>query len=96
MVSTLLNEQRISIAEAGRRAGNVKAETIWRWRTKGIAGVKLESFVIGGRRFTSVEALDRFITRVTEARDVQGRDSNQPEDRSPSTERRLASAGLLP
>src|SRR4051812_18032861 len=34
--------------------------TLWRWAMKGIRGVKLDTVVIGGRRYTSVEAFDRF------------------------------------
>jgi hypothetical protein len=34
--------------------------TLWRWRTRGIRGRKLESLTIGGRVYTTVEALERF------------------------------------
>jgi hypothetical protein len=35
--------------------------TIYRWVSRGIRGTKLETIRIGGRRLTSVEAIDRFI-----------------------------------
>jgi hypothetical protein len=41
--------------------------TVWRWSTIGCHGVVLDSIVIGGRRFTSKEALERFIS-ATDAR----------------------------
>ncbi len=37
--------------------------TVWRWIQKGIRGVPLETSLIGGRRFTSEEALQRFFER---------------------------------
>ena len=33
-----------------------------RWRLNGARGVKLETLLVGGTRFTSVEAIARFIT----------------------------------
>jgi hypothetical protein len=42
--------------------------TAWRWALKGIRGVKLETVMMGGRRYTSREAVDRFFAGLTEAR----------------------------
>jgi hypothetical protein len=44
------------------------ASTLWRWHTRGLAGIRLEVIYIGERRCTSREALQRFFTSVTEAR----------------------------
>ena len=33
---------------------------LWRWRTRGVRGRRLETAIIGGRPYTSVEALARF------------------------------------
>lgn len=68
--------------------------TIWRWRTKGVRGRKLESVVIGGTPYTSVEAIERFAQH-------QG-GSDGPTVRSPAARERairkaeaeLADAGL--
>ncbi len=38
----------------------VSAATWWRWATKGVRGARLDSVVLGGRRYTSAEALARF------------------------------------
>ena len=43
--------------------------TIWRWHRRGIKGVRLETAIIGGRRYTSREAIQRFIERTTAADD---------------------------
>jgi Protein of unknown function (DUF1580) len=39
--------------------GRPHCATIARWASKGRNGVKLETVVIGGRRFTSLEAVER-------------------------------------
>lgn len=33
----------------------------WRWYTQGIAGVKLQTWLVGGSRLTNVEAVRAFI-----------------------------------
>jgi len=35
--------------------------TLYRWSLKGIRGVRLETLACGGKRYTSHEAIDRFI-----------------------------------
>jgi hypothetical protein len=41
--------------------------TIWRWATAGLqGGIRLESMKIGGQRFTSREAIRRFLVRLNE------------------------------
>lgn len=51
--------------------------TIFRWRQRGISGIRLESVLIGGRSYTSVEALERFCSLAELAR--HGRISNGTE-----------------
>jgi hypothetical protein len=36
------------------------AATLWRWAMRGVRGVKLDTVIIGGRRYTSHEAFARF------------------------------------
>jgi hypothetical protein len=38
---------------------------VYRWSMRGLRGCKLEWIKIGGRRFTSLEALDRFYRALT-------------------------------
>lgn len=61
-----LNETRISFTKLARRE-NVHPSTIWRWTGRGVAGVKLEFFIVGGRRFTTLEAFARFVEATTAA-----------------------------
>lgn len=60
------NERMIPLNEAvdylPKRSGKkVHYSTLYRWATKGARGRKLETYMIGGVRFTSLEALERFI-----------------------------------
>ena len=41
-------------------------DTISRWARLGCRGVRLESVLLGGRRYTSLEAIERFITKLSE------------------------------
>lgn len=41
------------------------SSTRHRWALKGVRGVRLETVVIGGRRYTSSEAIQRFINRLS-------------------------------
>lgn len=43
-------------------------ETVRRWAASGVRGVVLESFTMGSRRFTSREAVARFIAATTSGR----------------------------
>lgn len=52
-----LNEAR-SAFPGGKRLG---LATIQRWRMRGVRGVKLETLLVGGMRYTSREAIARFI-----------------------------------
>ncbi len=59
-------EEFISFCEAAKRVpGGVHVSTIWRWSLVGVGGVRLESFRFGGRRKTSVEALERFFAATS-------------------------------
>lgn len=45
--------------------------TLWRWCLKGCKGVRLESICIGGKRFVTAAAIERFIEASSEARPGQ-------------------------
>ena len=56
------NETLIRFQEAGRRIpGNPSVCALHRWRLNGVRGTKLETLLCGGVRFTSEEAIARFI-----------------------------------
>ena len=64
-------ERVIRLAEAARevpsggRGKGVHVQTVYRWATKGCRGQILESVFIGGIRFTSLEALERFFGQLS-------------------------------
>jgi hypothetical protein len=62
------------LAEAGRRLGellggkSVAPCTMYRWMHKGVSGIVLEGFRVGGRWVVSDAALTRFVVQVTQAK----------------------------
>jgi hypothetical protein len=75
------------LSKHGRR---VSFKTVYRWTTKGMAGVILESVQHFGRKYTSREALQRFFEAVELAREEAKR-RRTPSD---EIERRLDDLGL--
>lgn len=47
----------------------INRSTAHRWRKRGVRGVKLETCLLGGRRCTSDQALQRFFADTTTAAD---------------------------
>lgn len=72
----------------------VSTQTIYRWCSSGIDGIKLETIVIGGRMQTSQEALIRFFAAVTKAKQTQHLDDGAGE-RSEHVQSMLEAAGLV-
>jgi hypothetical protein len=66
-------ETPITLAEAARTlpGGAVHVSTIHRWRLKGVRGVRLATFLRGGIRCTTDEAIERFFAATTAAADGQ-------------------------
>lgn len=91
-----------SFAQVGRHgrppdSRPLAPSTIWRWHKKGISGVRLETICIGGTRYTSVEALQRFFDAVTLARSTQDaaeEPNAAPGTRSAASKKRLQEARL--
>lgn len=65
-LARLLRETRLPLSKLARREG-VSPPTTWRWWRKGCRGVCLETFVVGGTRFTTEEAHARWVEGVTVA-----------------------------
>ena len=80
------SESLISINEAPSHIPTrPHVATVWRWIQRGVRGVKLETALIGGKRYTSQEAIQRFIEGTTAA------SSGQPVKRAtPSRSRQAA------
>ncbi len=61
-------ETPISLTAAAKTLpGQPHIATLHRWRLRGVRGVRLETVLVGGRRFTTQEALQRFFSATTAA-----------------------------
>ena len=68
----LSSEEILTFSQAAATLPNRPHASTWhRWRLKGVRGVRLETIMVGGRRYTSREALERFSARLTAAADGQ-------------------------
>jgi len=63
---TILNENKLTLTKLAQRE-RVNTSTAWRWAQRGVKGIKLETFKIGGRRYTTNEAFIRFVEGTTAA-----------------------------
>lgn len=99
MPINIQSEQLLTLEQAAHSLpGHVAPSTTWRWCRVGIRGIRLESVLIGGKRYTSTAALATFAAALTAAAETpKGGDvavEAQP-TRDESMQRRLARAGLL-
>jgi len=73
----LANEALISFKAArdaipGIQGRRISISTLHRWQRQGLRGVRLESAIVAGVRYTSVEAMERFIRATTDVADRKG------------------------
>lgn len=72
-MSSILNENHFGFAGAAKIVPSLKGgkpvapQTINRWATRGIRGIRLEYVKCGGTAITSKEALERFFVKLTQA-----------------------------
>ena len=93
----LHRERLLTLEQAARSLpGNVAPSTLWRWHRHGVKGCRLDTILVGGKRFTSAEAIQRFSEAVTAAAERPDRDqasTDSPPVCDESTQRRLEKAG---
>ena len=82
----MLSEKRLTLNQLAHRE-KVNPSTVWRWAQRGVRGCVLETFSIGGRRFTTEEAFERFVAETTAV--AKGQVKPLPKSRTPR-QRRLA------
>jgi hypothetical protein len=73
----ICRQEPMSLAAAARAFGRIRGRvphvsTVWRWCTKGVRGVRLQSYVVGGTRVITAEAIDRFLAQTSEAAAPRG------------------------
>ena len=94
----LSSEDIFPVSEAPQHIpGHPSKASVWRWVLKGVGGVKLESILIGGKRFTSAESIQRFCDRRTAAADgdpAPTRTSGQREREIAAAEQELSEDGI--
>jgi hypothetical protein len=88
----LIAESRISLTVLAHER-DVSLSTAWRWCLRGIRGHQLESFSVGGRKFTTREAFGRWLALTNGERVVAGQTPRQREAAIGLAEKELAEAG---
>ncbi len=93
------NEELLTLEQAAQLLPGKPARlTVWRWCRAGIRDIRLDSVVIGARRYTSHRALAEFaasLTKASEATCVALACDTMPPTRDPAIARKLEAAGLL-
>lgn len=91
-------ERLLTLSQAARALPKkIAPSTLWRWYRKGVRGVVLETVVVGGARYTSAEAIQRFATALTalgRREDAVSLDKEDSNVRSAAMESQLRTAGL--
>lgn len=92
---SILEETQLSLTALAKERG-VNVATTWRWANRGVRGVRLETFALGGKRFTTREALERFVAASSSAAGISlpAPCSNRFERDAEAAERELAAMGL--
>ena len=86
-----LDENLIKIIDVPRHLpGRPNVSTIYRWLNSG----KLESVMIGGRRWTSTEAIARFVNRSTSGAATPSEVSGQRKREIEKAEAKLKASGI--
>ena len=65
VIDILREELRPLEQTAQHIPGQPHVSTLFRWAGKGVHGCRLETVLVGGRRFTSLEAVQRFVADLT-------------------------------
>ena len=63
MAVDLLCEEYLSIREVADQLKK-NPSTVWRWVLHGVRGVKLETNLIGGRRYANRVSISRFLNKL--------------------------------
>ena len=86
-----LNENLIRIAEVPKHLpGRPDVSTVYRWLNQG----RLESLMIGGRRWTSTEAIQRFVNRSTSGAATPSDVSKRRRQEIEKAEAKLKASGI--
>ncbi|MCA9070741.1 MAG: DUF1580 domain-containing protein [Planctomycetaceae bacterium] len=88
----------LTITEASKRfPGRPHISSVWRWILNGSNGIKLETVKVNGRRFKTMERIEKFIEQTTAKADgkpIPKQTKKQKEREHEKTERELKEFGL--
>jgi hypothetical protein len=77
------NQQLLTLKQASKTIpSRPHVATLWRWVNRGCRGIQLESWLIGGLRYTSVEAIEKFFAQT----------NSKPAPAKPDRQREIAAA----
>ena len=86
----VLNDKLLTLQQATKRVpGKPHVSTVFRWTANG----KLDSVKVGGKRFTSVEAILRFIEKST-GQKLRSKPTRQRRTQLANAERELQADGI--
>lgn len=90
------SEDLIQFGEAARcfPGKPVAIQTLHRWRLHGVRGAKLETILIGGLRYTSKQAIDRFVEAQNSGQPAAALTPSQRRRQSEAARRELESMGV--
>jgi hypothetical protein len=61
-------EDLMTMTQASKEIpGRPALSTLWRWANKGCRGIKLDTLMVGGTRYTSTRAVQQFFEAITRA-----------------------------
>ena len=86
-IGNLLSETRLTLGELAQRQ-KVSLKSVFRWTQGGVRGARLESFLFGGRRFTTEESFTRWMNEVN----TRGRREETAQAISPDREQAVKRA----
>lgn len=67
-----ISSERITLDELARRIRfRPHKSTVWRWANRGIAGVRLKTEMVGGKRCTTMSDFENFVAEVSAAKERQ-------------------------
>lgn len=90
-IELLIHFQKATREFPGR---GVCIQTLHRWRLHGVRGIKLETIMIGGLRYTSREAIARFIAAQNGESSRPGVSPKQRARQSAAARRQLEEMGI--
>ena len=83
-----LDEPLLTLTQAANRLpGKPHVSSLWRWCKRGVRGVRLETLVLAGRRYTSFRALEEFAAATTAIADGKSIPTRTPRQRQLAIER---------